>query len=74
MFYIKSFFFAGKLAWKQITHEKQKLVAAVLGVMFATVLIFMQLGLSCSPKIGPLQERQNMLFCLIKMVKYNGKD
>ena len=44
MSYLKFFFFASKLAWKQITYEKPKLIAAVLGVMFATVLIFMQLG------------------------------
>jgi putative ABC transport system permease protein len=41
---IQSFLFASKLAWKQLIHEKTKLIAAVLGVMFATVLIFMQLG------------------------------
>ena len=41
---LQSFIFASNLAWKQLIHEKTKLVAAVLGVMFATVLIFMQLG------------------------------
>ena len=42
--YINSFILASKLAWRQLVHERTKLVAAVLGVMFATVLIFMQLG------------------------------
>ncbi len=39
-----NFLFAARLAWKQLIHERAKLIAAVLGVMFATVLIFMQLG------------------------------
>ncbi|MCK5556014.1 MAG: FtsX-like permease family protein [Alphaproteobacteria bacterium] len=40
----KSFFFAFRLAWRQLTHEKAKLFAATLGVIFACVLVFMQLG------------------------------
>ena len=40
----KSFFFAFRLAWRQLTHEKAKLFAATLGVVFACVLVFMQLG------------------------------
>lgn len=38
------FWFAGRLAWRQLTYERAKLVAAVLGVLFACVLVFMQLG------------------------------
>lgn len=37
-------FFATRLAWRQLTYERGKLLAAVLGVMFACVLVFMQLG------------------------------
>jgi len=40
----KAFFFASRLAWRQLTHEKAKLFAAMLGVLFACVLVFMQLG------------------------------
>jgi hypothetical protein len=35
---------AARLAWQQLYVEKGKLVTALLGVMFAAVLIFMQLG------------------------------
>ncbi len=38
------FYFALRLAWRQLTHERGKLIAALLGVMFACVLVFMQLG------------------------------
>ena len=39
-----TFFFAARLAWRQLFHEKAKLFAAMLGVLFACVLVFMQLG------------------------------
>lgn len=32
-------------AWLQLSHEKWRLLAAVAGIMFAIVLVFMQLGL-----------------------------
>ena len=32
-------------AWLQLTHEKLKLLAAVCGITFAVILVFMQLGL-----------------------------
>lgn len=38
------FYFAGRLAWRQLIHERAKLVAAISGVLFACVLVFMQLG------------------------------
>lgn len=38
------FFFAARLAWRQLTYERAKLIAAMLGVLFACVLVFMQLG------------------------------
>lgn len=38
------FWFALRLAWRQLTYERGKLIAAILGVMFACVLVFMQLG------------------------------
>ncbi|MCB1710201.1 MAG: hypothetical protein KDI10_15910, partial [Halioglobus sp.] len=33
-----------RIAWLQISHQKLRLLAAVLGVAFAVVLIFVQLG------------------------------
>jgi putative ABC transport system permease protein len=39
-----SLYFATRLAWRQLTHEKGKLLAAIMGVMFASILVFMQLG------------------------------
>ncbi|MBN8543624.1 MAG: FtsX-like permease family protein [Alphaproteobacteria bacterium] len=35
---------AARLAWRQLIHERSKLIAAVLGVLFATLLVFMQQG------------------------------
>lgn len=40
----RQFYFATHLAWRQLTHGRAKLAAATLGVMFACVLVFMQLG------------------------------
>jgi putative ABC transport system permease protein len=39
-----SFYFAARLAWKQLFYERSKTLTALLGVMFACVLVFMQLG------------------------------
>lgn len=44
MSFAQSFGFALRLAWRQLTYERGKLLAAILGVMFACVLVFMQLG------------------------------
>jgi putative ABC transport system permease protein len=41
---MRSFYFATLLAWRQLTYERSKLIAAMLGVLFACVLVFMQLG------------------------------
>ncbi len=41
---IRQFYFAMRLAWRQLIHGHAKLAAAILGVMFACVLVFMQLG------------------------------
>lgn len=41
---IRSFFFAARLAWRQLIFDKPKLIAAIMGVMFACLLVFMQLG------------------------------
>lgn len=35
---------AARLSWRQLVFERAKLVAALLGVMFACLLVFMQLG------------------------------
>ncbi len=41
---MKSLLFAARLSWRQITFERAKLIAAILGVLFACVLVFMQIG------------------------------
>lgn len=40
----RNFRLAARLSWRQLVFERAKLVAAMLGVMFACVLVFMQLG------------------------------
>ena len=39
-----AWYFPARLAWRQLIHDKPKLVAAISGVLFACVLVFMQLG------------------------------
>jgi putative ABC transport system permease protein len=39
-----SVFLPFRLAWRQLRHEKARLAAAISGVVFACLLIFMQLG------------------------------
>lgn len=41
---VQRFGFALRLAWRQLTFERGKLIAANLGVTFACILVFMQLG------------------------------
>jgi len=41
---LERFGFAARLSWRQLKFERAKLLAAALGVMFACVLVFMQLG------------------------------
>ncbi len=36
--------FPARLAWRQLVHDRTKLIAAISGVLFATVLVFMQIG------------------------------
>ncbi len=36
--------FAVPLAWFQLTDEKSRLMVAIAGIMFAVILIFMQIG------------------------------
>lgn len=38
------FYFPARLAWRQLVFDRTKLVAAIFGVLFACVLVFMQLG------------------------------
>ena len=38
------FLLPARLAWRQLRAEKARLAAAMAGVMFACVLVFMQLG------------------------------
>ncbi len=37
-------YFPARLAWRQLVFDRSKLVAAIFGVLFACVLVFMQLG------------------------------
>lgn len=37
-------YFPARLAWRQLIHDRAKLIAAVAGVLFACMLVFMQLG------------------------------
>ena len=37
-------YFPARLAWRQLVFDRTKLIAAIFGVMFACVLVFMQLG------------------------------
>jgi putative ABC transport system permease protein len=41
---VQQFRFAARLAWRQMIFSRAKLLAAVLGVMFACVLVYMQTG------------------------------
>lgn len=38
------FYFPARLAWRQLIFDRSKLAAAICGVLFACVLVFMQLG------------------------------
>lgn len=66
------FFFAARLAWRQLVYDKPKLIAATLGVLFACVLVFMQLGfrdsLYTSAASAPLK-MQAHLFLLHKQTE-----
>lgn len=44
MNFIAWFYFPARLAWRQLIFDRTKLAAAISGVMFACVLVFMQLG------------------------------
>ena len=39
-----TWYFPARLAWRQLIHDRPKLIAAISGVLFACVLVFMQLG------------------------------
>jgi putative ABC transport system permease protein len=41
---IRSLWLAARLAWRQLTHQPARLASAVAGVVFASLLVFMQLG------------------------------
>lgn len=44
MTFRQSFYFAMRLSWRQLTYERTKLFAGLVGVVVACVLVFMQLG------------------------------
>lgn len=60
----RQFFFAARLAWRQLMLDRPKLLAATLGVVFASVLVFMQLGfldsLYASAASAPLKMRGDL--------------
>lgn len=41
---MRSIWLASRLAWRQLTHQPARLASAVAGVVFACLLVFMQLG------------------------------
>ncbi|MCA3643031.1 MAG: FtsX-like permease family protein [Methylobacterium sp.] len=41
---MRSVWLASRLAWRQLTHQPARLASAVAGVVFACLLVFMQLG------------------------------
>lgn len=61
---VRQFYFAGRLAWRQLLQDRSKLIAATLGVLFACVLVFMQLGfldsLYASAASAPLKMRGDL--------------
>lgn len=65
-------FSAARLAWRQIFFDKPRMLAAILGVTFACVLIFMQLGfrdsLRISTELAP-QAMQGDLFVVHKQTE-----
>lgn len=69
---IRSLYFASRLAWRQTIFDKAKLIAAIMGVLFATLLVFMQLGfkdsLSTSVVSAPLKMRGD-IFLLHKQTE-----
>ncbi len=44
MNWISWLYFPAQLAWRQLIFDRTKLIAAICGVLFASVLVFMQLG------------------------------
>lgn len=69
---LRPVFFAARLAWRQLVYDRPKLLAATLGVLFACVLVFMQLGfrdsLYTSAASAPLK-MQGQLFLLHKQTE-----
>ncbi|GJL73942.1 ABC transporter permease DevC [Nitrosomonas sp.] len=41
---INGVYFPARFAWRQLIHDRTKFIAAICGVLFACVLVFMQLG------------------------------
>ncbi|HNO21145.1 MAG TPA: DevC protein, partial [Nitrosomonas sp.] len=44
MNYTNWLYFPMRLAWRQLIFDRTKLMVAICGVLFACVLVFMQLG------------------------------
>jgi len=44
-------YFPARLAWRQLIFDQTKLVAAICGVLFACVLVFMQLGFNLNSSV-----------------------
>ena len=54
-------------AWLQLTHEKMRLLAAVAGITFAVVLVFMQLGLRAALFDSSVRLYQGMDYDLVML-------
>lgn len=59
MNWVDWFYFPARLAWRQLIFDRTKLSAAICGVLFACVLVFMQLGfkdsLHASAALAPVK-------------------
>ena len=54
-------------AWLQLTHEKLKLLAAVCGITFAVILVFMQLGLRAALFDSSVRVHRGMDYDLVML-------
>jgi putative ABC transport system permease protein len=58
---------AVRYAWLQLTHERLKLLAAVFGITFAVILVFMQLGLRAALFDSSVRVHQGMDYDLVML-------
>ena len=56
-----------RYAWLQLTHERLKLLAAVFGITFAVILVFMQLGLRAALFDSSVRVHRGMDYDLVML-------